>query len=82
PWPDVWGDDADHAALASAAGLRGGAARDATRETLPSHRYTVPPDLDENRDPGNPVLRAALALRMLHREGHLRVLYLRFDKAA
>ncbi|HUJ85453.1 MAG TPA: class I SAM-dependent methyltransferase [Burkholderiales bacterium] len=82
PWPDLWGDDADHAALAAAAGLRAVAARDATRETLPSHRYTVPPGLDEGRDPGDPVLRAALALRRLHRDGHLRVLYLSFAKAA
>ncbi|MGH8738692.1 MAG: class I SAM-dependent methyltransferase, partial [Burkholderiales bacterium] len=48
PWPDVWGEDADHAALAAAAGLRGGVVRDATRETLPSHLYTVPPGLDES----------------------------------
>ncbi|MGA7986472.1 MAG: hypothetical protein WCA01_14925, partial [Burkholderiales bacterium] len=60
----------------------GGIARDATRETLPSHLYTVPAGLDEGRDPGDPVLRAALTLRRLHRDGHLRVLYLRFDKPA
>ncbi len=82
PWPDVWSEDADHAALAAAAGLRGGHARDATRETLPSHLYTVPPGLDEGNDPGDPVLRAALALRRLHRDGHLKVLYLSFEKAA
>lgn len=82
PWPDVWSEDADHAALAAAASLRGGIVRDATRETLPSHLYTVPAGLDDRRDPGDPLLRAALALRRLHREGHLRVLYMSFDKAA
>jgi len=82
PWPDLWGDDADHAALAAAAGLRCSATQDATRQTLPSHHFTVPPGIDEHRDPGDPVLRAALMLRWLHREGHLRVLYMRFDKPA
>jgi MPBQ/MSBQ methyltransferase len=82
PWPDLWGEDADHAALAAAAGLRCSELRDATRETLPSHRYTVPPGVDETRDPADPMLRAALTLRWLHREGHLRVLYMRFDKPA
>lgn len=82
PWPDPWGEDADHAALAAAAGLRCSVLRDATRQTLPSHRYTVPSAIDESKDPGDPVLRAGLMLRWLHREGHLRVLYMRFDKPA
>ncbi|HVC12065.1 MAG TPA: class I SAM-dependent methyltransferase [Burkholderiales bacterium] len=82
PWPDIWGEDADHAALAAVAGLRCSVLQDATRQTLPSHRYTVPPGIDEGRDPGDPMLRAALMLRWLHRAGHLRVLYMRFDKPA
>ncbi len=82
PWPDLWGEDADHGALAAAAGLRRSVLQDATRETSPSHRYTVPSGIDEGRDPGDPMLRAALMLRWLHREGHLRVLYMRFDKPA
>lgn len=82
PWPDLWGADADHAALAAAAGLRCSVLRDATRETLPSHRFTVPPGIDERRDPGDAVLRAALTLRWLHRENHLGVVYVRLDKPA
>lgn len=80
PWPDFWGDDADHAALAGAAGLRVAALQDATANTLPSHRFTAPRDADESRDTGNVALRAALMLRWLHREGHLRYWLFRFDQ--
>lgn len=82
PWPDFWGDDADHAALAGAAGLRVAALQDATANTLASHRFTAPHDADESRDTGNVALRAALMLRWLHREGHLRYWLFRCDKPA
>jgi SAM-dependent methyltransferase len=78
PWPDPWSREGDYDALA--ADLRSTLRIDATRNTFPSHRYTCPPSLDENRDPGSPALRAALMLRKLHREGHLKYWYLRFDK--
>jgi len=74
PWPE---NDADHHALAAAAGLRCDALVDATRNTLPSHRYTTP-----SAPPAQPdaPVRAALALRRLHEQGRLRYLYLRCTK--
>lgn len=82
PWPDFWSTEGDHASLARAAGLDPAAHRDATANTLRSHRFTVPSTLDEKRDPGDAAGRAALMLRWLHRQGHLRYLYMRFDKPA
>jgi SAM-dependent methyltransferase len=80
PWPDPWGRDADHAALARAAGLHSDEIRDASAATAPSHRFTAPRDADMTRDPGDPARRAALALKWLHDEGLLRYLYLRCVK--
>jgi MPBQ/MSBQ methyltransferase len=80
PWPDFWGDDADHAKLAKAAGLRKAKFEDITAHTLPSHRFTAPTDADESRDTGNLALRAALMLRWLHQQGHLRYALFRFEK--
>lgn len=82
PWPDFWGADADHRALAMAAGLNCISLHDATANTSPSHRFTAPSSIDERRDPGDTSSRAALMLRWLHRNGHLRYLYIRFDKPA
>jgi MPBQ/MSBQ methyltransferase len=82
PWPDFWGADVDHRSLSAAAGLKIIALHDATANTLRSHRFTVPSSLDERRDPGDVAGRAALMLRWLHRHGHLRYLYMRFDKPA
>lgn len=82
PWPDFWGADADHRTLATAAALKCTALHDATANTLPSHRFTTPSSIDERRDPGDAAARAALMLRWLHRHGHLRYLYMRFDKPA
>lgn len=80
PWPDFWGRDADHRALGRAAGLRCTTWRDATESTLPSHRFTTPSAADEFADPGDATVRAALVLRWLHSSGHLRYLYMRFDR--
>ena len=82
PWPDFWGEDADHAKLAKAAGLSRGRLEDVTANTLPSHRFTAPRDADERRDTGNLALRAALMLRWLHRKGHIRYTLFRFEKPA
>jgi cyclopropane fatty-acyl-phospholipid synthase-like methyltransferase len=82
PWPDFWGDDADHMALSVAAGLRVVALQDATANTLPSHRFTAPQDADESCDAGNSARRAALMLRRLHRDGYLSYWLFRFDKPA
>ena len=80
PWPDFWGDDADHAALAAAAGLGNGTLFDASAHTLPSHRFTASEDTSDARDTGNAALRAAFMLRWLHRAGHLRYSLFRFEK--
>jgi SAM-dependent methyltransferase len=77
PWPDFWGADADHRRLAADAGLRCEAVIDATGNTRPSHRYTTPAAPPAHADA--PV-RAAMALRWLHEQGHLQYLYLRFSK--
>jgi MPBQ/MSBQ methyltransferase len=82
PWPDFWSTEGEHSALAATAGLATAAIHDATASTLRSHRFTVPSSLDERRDPGDAASRAALMLRWLHRNGHLRYLYMRFDKPA
>jgi SAM-dependent methyltransferase len=80
PWPDLWGDDGDHRDLGRAAGLQCDDLRDATANTAPSHRFTVPPGADIRSDPGDAARRASLALSWLHGQGLLRYLYLRFSK--
>jgi MPBQ/MSBQ methyltransferase len=81
PWPDLWGSDADHRALGAAAGLHCSEWRDATANTLPSHRFTTPAQRMRHES-GDIVAKAALMLEWLHVHGHLQYLYLRFDKAA
>lgn len=72
PWPEPF---ADHRALAG--GLVCEAIVDATRETLPSHRYTTPSSPVANPDA---MVRAAIELRRLHETGRLQYLYLKFRK--
>lgn len=76
PWPE---DSADHRALAAQAGLHCDLLVDATRNTLPSHRYTTPSGPLARPDA---TVRAALALRALHEGGRLKYLYLRLRKPA
>jgi SAM-dependent methyltransferase len=78
PWPDFWGEGIQ----GPTAGLRLATVRDAGPQTRPSHRFTVPPGIAEDRDPGSPTLRAALMLRWLHRNGHLRYPLMRFERHA
>ena len=81
PWPDLWGEEGDAAALARAAGLQCTWILDATAHTLPSHRFTAPDESEVGRDHGHdPARRAALMLKWLHAEGHLRYWCFRFDK--
>ncbi|MFI5455218.1 MAG: methyltransferase domain-containing protein [Isosphaerales bacterium] len=80
PWPEPWGEEVDGRALGGAAGLTCTRFLDATAQTRPSHRFTVPAHLGDGRDPGEPTLRAALMLKWLHEHGHLRCVYMRFDK--
>lgn len=79
PWPDFWSADADHRALAAAAGLAAGALHDASAQTLPSHRFTAPKTAPA---PGDTAGAAAWMLHWLHRHGHLRYLYMCFTKPA
>ncbi len=81
PWPDLWSRDADHRALAAAVGLQCAEWRDATANTLPSHRFTTPTQRARH-DPGDVLANATLMLEWLHAHGHLQYLYLRFDKVA
>jgi MPBQ/MSBQ methyltransferase len=80
PWPDFWGAEADHPKFAKASGLRQSDMKDVTAGVLPSHLFTAPPDADIHVPSRNPALRAALMLRWLHQQGHLRYLCFRFDK--
>lgn len=80
PWPDPWGEDADHRQLGDIVGLRCDHIVDATDNTVPSHRFTVAPDADAEEAPDDPVRRASLALKWLHDQRLLRYLYLRFSK--
>lgn len=82
PWPDFEGRDASHRALAATAGLNVAELLDATRNTLRSHRFTVPGSFDRGEHADNVALRAAAMLRRLHRGGHLQYLYMRLDKPA
>lgn len=75
PWPDIWGRDADHQALAAAAGLRCSRHIDATAHTLPSHVFTA-----AGPAPAEPIGRAAAALAQLHRGGRLHYGLWRFEK--
>jgi SAM-dependent methyltransferase len=80
PWPDFWGEDADHRELGNAAGLSCICLLDATLQTRPTHRFLVAPDAEVRGDPGDPLLRAAMMLKWLHDKDHLQYLYMRFDK--
>jgi MPBQ/MSBQ methyltransferase len=80
PWPDFWGEDADHRELGRAAGLRCTSLLDATPQTRPTHRFLVPADAEVRGDPGDPLIRAAMMLKWLHEQDHLQYLYMRFDK--
>jgi len=80
PWPDFWGEDADHRKLGSAAGLSCTCLLDATLQTRPTHRFLVPDGAEARSDSGAPLIRAAMMLKWLHDKDHLQYLYMRFDK--
>ena len=77
PWPDFWGHDADHVALAQAAGLVCTTAVDATAQTLPSHHFTAPAGAAARDAVG----RAALAMARWHRQGRLAYPLMVFQRA-
>lgn len=79
PWPDVWGGDADHVALAAAAGLTG-YVHDISLRVAPTHRYTSPPNADP-LDPHAPApVLASVVLRWLHDHGWLQYVSFRFER--
>ena len=80
PWPDVWGADADHVALARDAGLSGEVA-DITTAVAPSYRYTAPPDATPQDRHAPAPARASAALRWLNDRGWLRYVSFRFERA-
>jgi MPBQ/MSBQ methyltransferase len=82
PWPDPWCIEGAHADLGANAGLRLETSIDATATTEPSHWYTVPSSEDDLRDPVDVGIRAAMALRWMHRNGSLQYPLLRFSKVA
>jgi len=76
PWPDVWGEDADHAALTGLSGE----VRDITAEVAPSYRYTAPPDAEPGNVSAPAPLRASAALRWLQDRGWLQYVCFRFER--
>jgi SAM-dependent methyltransferase len=79
PWPDFWSGEADHVHLAASAGLRG-EVRDVSANVLPSHRFTVPPNIDVHTGHAQGPFASALMMRWLHEHGHLRYLCFGFEK--
>jgi MPBQ/MSBQ methyltransferase len=81
PWPDVWGADADHAALfLDHTYAVAGEVRDISTEVAPSHRYTAPPNADPGDIRAPAPMRASAALRWLHERGWLRYVCFRFEQ--
>lgn len=84
PWPDFWGEDADHRQLGADAGLQCVTLDDVSVHVRPSHAFTTPAEAslqDALASPEpNPALRAALMLKWLHDQGHLHYSLFRFDK--
>lgn len=90
PWPDVWGEDADHVRLAAGPAFLDrasgavesliGDVRDITAEVAPSYRYTSPPDADPGDARAPAPMRASAALRWLHDRGWLRYVAFRFER--
>jgi len=79
PWPDVWSTDADHVALAEAAGLKGDV-RDITDRVAPTHNYTSPPNADP-LDPHVPApVLASVVLKWLHDRDWLRYVSFKFER--
>jgi len=71
PWPDFWCADADHAALAHDAGMHVAHQIDLTRQTWPTHHFTVSSSADDLHDSGDVSQRAAQMLRWMHARGFM-----------
>jgi len=80
PWPDFWGKEADHTALAENAGLQSLWYRDISCETLPSYRFTTPSKIDWQNDSHDIATRSALTLRWLHENNYLSYVAMAYQK--
>jgi hypothetical protein len=76
PWPQLWVERDEVLEWARRAGLKLERILDATRQTLPTYRFTAPHHLA--RAPA--IQSAGQALRWLHDEGHLSYLCMSFVK--
>lgn len=81
PWPDFWGQEANHLALAEMFGLTKLLHNDISQQTLPSYRFTTPSDIQWLHDSGDVATRSALTLRWLHENKYLRYLAMAFQNA-
>ena len=86
PWPDLWGEEGGHCALAREAGLDCTVLEDVSDEVRPSHRFTAPGEITLREalalPAAAPALRASLMLKWLHDEGYLRYVLLRLETAS
>ncbi len=86
PWPDFWGEEGGHHGLAREAGLHCSVLEDVSEQVRPSHRFTAPGGITLREalasPAAGPAARAALMLKWLHDEGHLRYVLLRLEPAA
>jgi len=86
PWPDFWGEEGGHHGLAREAGLHCSVLEDVGEQVRPSHRFTAPSGITLREalasPAAGPAARAALMLKWLHDEGHLRYVLLRLEPAA
>lgn len=80
PWPDFWGQEANHIALAETLGLTKIRHQDISQQTLPSYRFTTPSDINWLHDSDDIATRSALTLRWLHENKYLRYLAMAFEK--
>lgn len=86
PWPDLWGEEGGHRALAREAGLDCAVLEDVSEEVRPSHRFTAPGGIALREalalPAASPALRASLMLKWLHDEGYLRYVLLRLETSS
>lgn len=75
PWPDPWCDDGSIAEICEELGFAESTLIDATNNTLPTYNCIVPQRFDDQHDPGDPAMRAALMLRWLHKNSGLQYQY-------
>lgn len=80
PWPEFWAASQCHALIAEQVGLEELEWLDISSQTVASHEFTVPQNASEQFDTGQKAVRAAMALRWLHQQGHLKYVAMTFCK--